>query len=118
MLQIHGGALVRLRGRRAARDQIAHPRHLALEELLARLQLLEPRPHLAIVEPRQHVALGDRLALAIADVDDAVADHARHLGPAHRLDAAGGIDDLDRGAASRGGGDQGPAREKPPPGRG
>jgi hypothetical protein len=116
-LQIHGGAFVRLRRRGAARDQFAHARHLALEEIFARLQLLEPRPHLAIVEPRQHVALGDGFALAVADFDDAVADDARHLGPAHRLNAAGGIDDFDRGAARGGdGGNLLPDPEAPPGG--
>ena len=65
------------------------------------LQFLQLRLHLAVVEARQHVAFGDRLALAVADLDDAVADEARHLGPAHRLDRAGGVDDLDRGAALR-----------------
>ena len=49
-------------------------------------------------EPHQHVALGDRLALAIAEVDDAAADQGRHLGPAHRLHGARRIDDLDRGS--------------------
>src|SRR5450759_6009923 len=62
-------------------------------------QLDLPRLDLAVVEPHQHVALGNDLALAVAEIDDAVAKQARDLGLAHRLDATGGIDDLDRGAA-------------------
>jgi len=113
--EIHRGAFVVLRGGRAAGDQFAYPRHFALEEGLARLEILQLRLDFAVVEPRQHVTLGNRLALAVAEIDDAVAHQARHFGPAHRLDAAGGIDDLDRGAARRrDGGHLGPAPEIPP----
>jgi len=44
---------------------------LALGEILSRLEFLELRALLAVVEPHQHVALGDHLAFAIAELDDA-----------------------------------------------
>ena len=53
-----------MRGGGAARHQFADARHLALEELLARVQFLQLRLRLAVVEPREHITLGDGLALA------------------------------------------------------
>ncbi len=115
LLQVHRGALMGLGGGNVAGNQFGDPRHLALQEHLARLQLTQLRLNLPVIEPHQHVALGDALALAIADIDDAVADQAGDLGPAHRLDAAGGIDDLHRGAArGRGRLHLGPLPELPP----
>ena len=89
--------------------------HLALGELLAGPQLLELRARLPVVEAREHVALGHGLALAVAHLDDAIADQARHLGPAHRLDRARRVDDLDsRAARRRHGGDLRTAAKAPP----
>ena len=74
---------------------------LALGEILARPSSMQLRARLLVVEAREHVALGDGFALAVAQIDDALADQARHLGPAHRLHRAGAVDDLDRRAAAR-----------------
>ena len=101
LLQVHRGALIGLRRRGAAADQLADARHL----LLRRIPRAPPARAAArgppLVEVDQHVALGDRLALAVAKVDDAVAQKARYLGPMYRLDRAGRVDDLDRRAAHR-----------------
>jgi hypothetical protein len=82
-----------------AGDELGDPREFALGELLARLELLQLGADFAVVEPGEHVALGDLPALAMAHLDDPVADHARDLGPADRLDGTGRIDDLGGGAA-------------------
>jgi len=90
-----------LRRRGAAPEEIGLATELALGKVFARPQLVQLRPHVLVVEARQHVALGDHLALAIADLDDAIADDGRHSRPADRLDRARRVDDLDRGATHR-----------------
>jgi hypothetical protein len=101
-LQVHGGALICLRRGRPARDQIADPRHLALEKVFARLEFFQSGLHLTAVESRQDVTFCYGLAFAIADLDDAVMDDACDLRPADGLDATGRVDDFDRRSSRRG----------------
>ncbi len=98
--EIGDGLVIGLLGGDAALQELAHPVDLALGERLAGLLLGEIGAHLAVVEAGEHVALLHRAALAGAMLDDALPRHGGHLGPAHRLDHAGRIDDLGRRAAA------------------
>src|SRR5690606_27920021 len=64
-------------------------------------ELGEDGPRLAVIEAGKDVALSDRLALAAAQLDDALAHERGDLCPGLRLDDAAGIDDLCRLAPMR-----------------
>ena len=49
----------------------------------------------------REVPLGDSFSFAITNIDNAVPNDARDLGPAHRLDPARSVNDLGRSAARR-----------------
>jgi len=98
-----GGRLVEgLLGGDAALEKLADALDLALRQRLPGLLLGEIGADLAVVQAGENIALGHPAPLAGAVLDDALARHGRHLGPAHRLHHAGRIDDLGcRAAADR-----------------
>ena len=102
LAQVGRGPLVGLRRRHAASDELGDAGQLALGEVLAGLELEQLSTQLPVVEAGQYVTRSNRLAFAIAELDDAGAKKARDLGPAHRFDRPRRIDDLDRGATGRG----------------
>jgi hypothetical protein len=90
------GPLEFLLGADVAGGEVAEPCRGRASQSSRGQRVREVPPAARVVETRQHVACCDAAALAVAELDDPLADEGRHLSPGARLDDARGIDDLCR----------------------